>query len=207
MAGLREQQKQATRQKVLAAARDLFDQAGFEETTIRAIAERAKVSVGSVFTTFTSKADILSQVILERMDSLHAELEGVVPHLRGSTADRLCSLFGIHYEFQMRRSNLYLAYIGASFSPARERSFVRFGANPVLRAQAKTILLGGVERGDIPPGMDLDFVLDTVLALYGFNYLRVSDGAGAPELTAVIDRQMKLLFDGLTPRAGVNPSL
>lgn len=205
--GVRDQQKQATRAKVLAAARDLFDQAGYEQTTIRAIAERAKVSVGSVFTTFTSKADILSQVVFERMQALIAELEGVVPHLRGATAERLSSLFAIHYDFQMKRANLYLAYLGVSFSPAREKSFVRFGANPGLRAQARAILTGGVQRGEIAADADLDFVLDTALALYGFNYLRVSDGASATDLTAVIDRQMKLLFEGLAPRGTVNPSL
>jgi AcrR family transcriptional regulator len=205
--GVREQQKQATRLKVLTAARDLFDETGYADTTIRAIAQRAGVSVGSVFTTFISKADILSQVVLERMHALQAELERVAPHLRGSTPDRLCSLFAIHYEFQMRQANLYLAYIGASFSTAREEGFVRFGANPGLRAQAHGILKGGVERGDIPPGADLDFLLDTALALYGFNYLRVAEGADAAALTAVIDRQLKLLFDGLAPGAGVNPSL
>ena len=83
----------------------------------------------------------------------------------------------------------------------------RFGANPGLRAQARAILNAGVERGELAPQTDLDFVLDTALALYGFNYLRVSDGAEAGDLTAVIDRQIKLLFDGLSPQASVNPSL
>ncbi len=207
MAGLREQQKQATRGKVLRAARDLFDEIGYEPATIRAIAQRAGVSVGSVFTTFTSKADILSQVVLERMQTLHAELEGVTPHLRGTVADRLSSLMSIHYGFQMKRANLYLAYMGASFSPDREPGFVGFGDNPGLRAQVRAILQAGVERGELRAEADLDFVLDTVLALYGFNYLRVADRTDAEALTAVIDRQVKLLFDGLTPRAGVNPSL
>ena len=55
--GVRNEQKAATREKVLDAARDLFNEIGYDETTIRAIAERARVSVGSVFTTFASKAE------------------------------------------------------------------------------------------------------------------------------------------------------
>ena len=62
--GVRDDQKQATREKVLEAARDLFNETGYEETTIRAIAERAGVSVGSVFTTFASKAEVLSHGLL-----------------------------------------------------------------------------------------------------------------------------------------------
>ncbi|HEX6866218.1 MAG TPA: TetR/AcrR family transcriptional regulator [Caulobacteraceae bacterium] len=200
MAGVREQQKQATRQKVMDAARDLFDTAGYEETTIRAIAQKAGVSVGSVFTTFASKADILSQVIAERTQALAAELERVAPHLRGSLTDRLSALLAIHYDFQMRRPKLYLAYLSASFRAAHEPGFVRMGANPGLRAPVRAILEKAVERSELAPGVDLDLTMQTVIALYGFNYLRVAEGAGAADLTADMDRQLKLLFEGLKPR-------
>ena len=56
--GVRDDQKAATREKVLVAARDLFNEVGYEETTIRAIAERAGVSVGSVFTTFALRTGV-----------------------------------------------------------------------------------------------------------------------------------------------------
>ncbi len=200
MAGVREQQKQATRQKVMDAARDLFDSAGYEETTIRAIAQKAGVSVGSVFTTFASKADILSQVIAERTQALAAELERVAPHLRGSLTDRLSALLAIHYDFQMRRPKLYLAYISASFRPSHEAGFVRLGANPGLRAPVRGILERAVERGELAPGADVDQIMQTVIALYGFNYLQVADGATAAELTTAMDQQLKLLFQGLKPR-------
>lgn len=207
MAGLREQQKQATRTKVMDAARDLFDHVGYEETTIRAIAAKAGVSVGSVFTTFASKADILSQVIAERTAALTAELERVVPHLRGSTTDRISALIAIHYDFQMRRPKLYLAYLAASFRVSHEPGFVRMGANPGLQAPMREILQSAIERGEAPPDLDIDLTIETLVALYGFNYLRVADGATAADLTATIDRQLKLLFEGLRPRPGVNPAL
>ena len=95
--GLREEGKQATRRRVLAAARDLFDEVGFEEATIRMIAQRAGVSVGSVFTTFAGKIEILSHVMNDRLEGMYAELDRVVPHLRGHTADRLRSIMAVHY--------------------------------------------------------------------------------------------------------------
>src|SRR5689334_12109307 len=88
-ATLRQSQKEATRQRVLDAARDLFDSHGYQGTTIREIARLAQVSVGSVFTTFASKGEILSEVMQSRLDPLYAEIDRVMPHLRGSTADRL----------------------------------------------------------------------------------------------------------------------
>ena len=48
-------------------ARSLFNETGFEDTTVRAIADMAGVSVGSVFTTFASKSDILGQVMQDRL--------------------------------------------------------------------------------------------------------------------------------------------
>ena len=205
--GVREQQKQATRARVMDAARDLFDHVGYEETTIRAIAEKAGVSVGSVFTTFASKADILSQVIAERTAALTVELERVTPHLRGSLTDRLSSILAVHYDFQMRRPKLYLAYLAASFRASHEQGFVRMGANPGLQAPMRELLLGAIERGEAPTTLDIELAIETLVALYGFNYLRVAEGAGSADLTAVMDRQLRLLFEGLQPRAGVNPAL
>ena len=56
--GVRDDQKQATREKVLEAARDLFNDVGYEETTIRAIAERAGVELVrmEVWETSTNRA-------------------------------------------------------------------------------------------------------------------------------------------------------
>ena len=198
--GVREQQKQATRARVMDAARDLFDHVGYEETTIRAIAEKAGVSVGSVFTTFSSKADILSQVIAERTAALTTELERVAPHLRGSLTDRLSSILAVHYDFQMRRPKLYLAYLAASFRAEHEEGFVRMGANPGLQAPIREILQGATERGEAPAGLDVELAIETLVALYGFNYLRVAEGATATDLTALMDRQLGLLFEGLKTR-------
>jgi AcrR family transcriptional regulator len=198
--GVREQQKQATRARVLDAARDLFDSAGYEETTIRAIAQKAGVSVGSVFTTFSSKAQILGQIMMERIEALTVELERVTPHLRGTVMDRLSALLAIHYDFQMRRPKLYLAYLSVSFREAHEAGFVRIGANPGLRAPMRDILAAAVERDELPAGLDIELTIDTLVSLYGFNYLRVAEGADAQALTAFMDRELKLLFEGLTPR-------
>ena len=199
--GVREAQKLATRRRVLDAARDLFEEAGYEEATIRAIARRAKVSVGSVFTTFTSKADILAQVMIDRLDGLYEELGRVMPHLRGSTADRCRSFFAVHYAFETRRSRLFISYVAASFTWRADVARARFGANPVLRDMIRGLLVGGIARHDVRPDLDLDLVVDTLVAAYGWNFRLAVEGAAADEMIAAMDRQIGLIFDGLTPRA------
>src|SRR5690348_12737893 len=114
-AGVRQTQKEATRRRVMDAARELFDTQGYQGTTIREIARHAGVSVGSVFTTFASKYEILSQVMRDRLDGLYAELDRVIPHLRGPTVDRLRTMFAIHFAFEVRHKRLFLAYLAAAF--------------------------------------------------------------------------------------------
>jgi AcrR family transcriptional regulator len=201
--GVRENQKQETRRKVLDAARDLFNEIGYDETTIRAVAERAGVSVGSVFTTFSSKAHLLSQVMDDRVELLLHELQRIVPHLRGATADRLCSIFAIHYEFETRRDKLFLAHIAAAFSPNLEEGVIPYGQNARFRGMILETLQGGVARGDVCPEIDLDLALASLMAAYSWNYrLAAQQGADAAAMTELMDRQIMLLFRGIKPRQG-----
>ncbi|MBI5940939.1 MAG: TetR/AcrR family transcriptional regulator [Caulobacterales bacterium] len=198
MAGVRETQKQGTRRKVLEAARDLFNEIGYEESTIRAIAERAGVSVGSVFTTFASKADVLSQVMDDRVEALYAELDRVTRHLRGTTCDRVCSVFAIHYDFECRRVKLFLAHIAASFSPSLDASTIPYGRNSRFKGMLIDLLADGVERGEVRADADLELVLDTLMASYAWNYrLAAQQAADATAMTTIMERQVRLIFDGL----------
>jgi len=198
LAGVREAQKQTTRSKVLEAARELFNEIGYDETTIRAIAERAGVSVGSVFTTFDSKSDVPRQVMDDRVDALYAELDRVARHLRGSVVDRISSVFAIHYDFECRRVKLFLAHVAASFSPNLEPTTVPYGRNARFKDMLLTMMADGVERGEIRPDADLELVLDTLMAAYAWNYRHAAQrGADASVLTTLMERQVALIFEGL----------
>lgn len=56
---LREQHRQDTRRHIVAAARGLFQSAGFAGTTMEAVAERAGVSRATLFNYFPSKQSLL----------------------------------------------------------------------------------------------------------------------------------------------------
>jgi AcrR family transcriptional regulator len=201
--GVRDDQKAATREKVLEAARDLFNEVGYDETTIRAIAERAGVSVGSVFTTFASKAEVLSHVMEHRLSELYAEFDRVIPFLRGSTADRLSSIFAIHYEFETRRVKLFLAHVAASYNPNNDPGVTPYGRNPRLNQMLLDVMEEGVRKGEVRGDLDLPLIVDTLKAAYAWNYRMTAAAGGAlpaADMSAVMDKQIAVIAEGWRPR-------
>ncbi len=199
--GARDRQRAATRERVLNAARELFDEAGYQATTIRQIASRAGVSVGTVFTTFPSKSSILSQVMQDRLGPLYAELDHVAPLLRGSTADRLRSIFAIHFAFEAPRVRLFLAHIAAAYDPDTLPSDRPYGRTPRLQEMICECLAKGVAAGDVDPAVDRQEITDLLMAAYAWTYrLAAGRGASSEEMTTVMDRQIGLIAAGFLPR-------
>lgn len=197
----RQSQKAATRLRVLEAARDLFDTQGYVETTIRQIALRAEVSVGSVFTSFPSKGDILSQVMEDRLDGLYEEFARTLPHLRGTVGDRLKAVFTASFAFEAPRVNLFLAHIAATYDWTLSKTARPYGRTTSIRAIFGDLLSEGVARGEVSADADLDDALNLILAIYAWSYrLAAWHGAGAPEMTDAMHRQIDLIIDGLKPR-------
>lgn len=198
---LRQTQKEATRAKVLDAARELFESVGYQGATIREIARIAGVSVGSVFTSFASKGEMLSEVMGQRLELLYAELDRVVPHLRGSTPDRLRSIFAVHIAFEARRTRLFLAHIAAAYDWTLPATARPFGRTPRLVEMLKDCLAKGVEQGDVDPACDLDEVVEMLIAAYAWTYqLTITEGADAEAMTRAMDRRIGLIAEGFQAR-------
>ncbi|MCR5878425.1 TetR/AcrR family transcriptional regulator [Phenylobacterium sp. J367] len=201
LGGARHTRREATRNRVVASARELFETEGYDGTTIRAIARHAGVSVGSVFTTFASKGDILSQVMQDRLEPLYAELDRVMPHLRGSTPDRLRTMFAIHFSFEAQRLRLFLAHIAAAYDWTLSAAARPYGMTPRLQDIIRECLEKGVDEGDVDPAADHQDIIDLLMAAYAWTYrLVVRKNASADELIAVMDRQIGLVSEGFRPR-------
>ena len=197
----RQTQKEATRNRVIEAAKELYDTQGYQGTTIREIAAHAGVSVGSVFTTFASKYEVLSQVMADRLDGLYAELDRVMPHLRGATVDRLRTMFAIHFAFEVRHKRLFLAFISATYDWTLPPSSTPMGRNRRLQDIIGECLAKGVEAGDVAPDLNRQEVIDLLMAAYVWVYrLAAWHDADAPAMTEVMDRQIALIARGFQPR-------
>ena len=120
--------KQQTRAKVLAAARRLFSEQGYEGATIRDIAAAAGMSTGAVFANFTDKSDLFREIMLTDMTALAEAMDEAGGH--GATAeDSLLKIFVAGYRFY--QTQLPLARAAFSVGWSREDGPALRGAPPV----------------------------------------------------------------------------
>jgi AcrR family transcriptional regulator len=186
---------------VIDAARSLFEEIGFHDTTVRMIADRAGLSPGGVFTTFEDKVAILCQIVGERREILFQAIEAAAARLKGTACERLLAVLAMAHADEVPRLRMVAAYIGASY-----------GWNPRLEDEHRklhrrlahvigTILHDGVERGEIAAETDLDLLLEVLSSVYLRNY-RTALHAGFDEaaMNQRIARQFNLIFDGARPR-------
>ena len=64
--------KEATRQKVLQVAQELFDAQGFHETTSRDLASNVGIAAGTIFNYFPSKEAIVLQLVSDALEDAEA---------------------------------------------------------------------------------------------------------------------------------------
>ncbi|MDX2236746.1 MAG: helix-turn-helix domain-containing protein [Hyphomonadaceae bacterium] len=198
----RDHQREATRARVLDAARALFAERGYEEATIRDIAQRAGVAPGSVFTTFESKAELLQEIIYAQYEALDADL-AAAQRAEGGLIERLTAAYALVYRFETRQLRLLAEAVGASWTWSEQQEADNRQRLGVLLRHLIAILEEGVARGEVRGDIDLALFADMIFACYLRNYRRaIFDGWTSDQLAALLRRQVTLLLHGAAAKAG-----
>lgn len=188
--------KEATRQRVLDAARRLFSEKGYAETTLRQVAKEAGTSTGSVFTTFESKEDVLFAIVAEGYDAL-AEAISIESEGQDSAREKLKRGFAAAYRFEHGRLGLLMAQLGASWTwshafeaQSQARLAKPFGFILSLVGEAYA---SGELRAEVDPAVFADMLLGVYLRNFRHAWFRGLDPDAMAQMGA---RQIDVLFEG-----------
>jgi AcrR family transcriptional regulator len=96
--GLRERNKLDKRQRIRTAARELFAKRGYEAATLRQIATRAHVGLGTLFNYAQDKRDLIFLIFNEELAEVTENALRAAQSHR-SLVDQLIDIYKVHYEF------------------------------------------------------------------------------------------------------------
>jgi AcrR family transcriptional regulator len=161
--------KQQTRAKVLAAARRLFSEQGYEGATIRDIAAAAGMSTGAVFANFTDKSDLFREIMLTDMVALADAMSEAAAHGNG-VEDTLQKIFTAGYRFYQTQLPLARAAFSVGWSPEDGPALRSAPPVKVLLNLISAQLERGEQNGELTQGaaspLRAQMLFDAYLANY-----------------------------------------
>jgi AcrR family transcriptional regulator len=133
----------ATRRRILDAARDLAAEGGYDEVTMRKVAERAGVSAPTAYQYFSSKDHLLVDVMVDRVTTTTTALQGR-PSRAAAPVDRAVATLRRAVRQVEEQPTLYVALTRAYISGAPEVAHAR-GAMETSMSSWIDSALGSVE--------------------------------------------------------------
>ena len=184
--GIKERQerdREAVRRAILDAARDLFVSEGYNNVSMRKIAERIEYSPASIYSYFPSKDDIFFELAEEGFRLLSDPARAGRPDLAAlAPLDRVRATFWRLYEF----SRDYPQYFALMFVdrdvPRITREYERFGFVCDMKARLATLLQDCIEAKIFPASVDPAVgVRVLTMGILGVSVMRLSDRLGPTE--------------------------
>jgi len=193
---LRERKKQQTRDRILEAARDLFQLQGFDETSIDQVAERAQVSRATLFNYFSTKEGLLGGIadqelgwLEHRVNTELVSLPGAVSRIRETmrllVSDTLPFLRVTRYVFLDALQ--HVAGTGQDVTSLRLGDILR---KLVVEAQAQ-----GEIRPDLDPGEIAHAITGAYMAAL-FSWIATAPPP-SPTSMPLVESIVDMLFEGI----------
>jgi AcrR family transcriptional regulator len=189
----RSQARSVDLEKVVAAAAELFDKKGYQNTTMQDLAEYLGVTKPTLYTRTPSKSMLLEQIfkrVTAEADEVMASLEGTTFPNRIERALRGWTFSSVKLQ----------AHYRVFFSDERElppqvlKSFRKWSAKRI--DNLRLMIEEGQECGAFRPDLDARVVAFDVIAV-GHWTAKWYDGKGSLTLEQIADTQCKLFLGGL----------
>jgi len=188
--------KQQTRAKVLAAARRLFSEHGYEGATIRDIAAEAGMSTGAVFANFTDKSDLFLEIMGQDLLALIEAMREAAAKGRG-LEDSLLKMFTAGYGFYRAQLPLARAAFTVAWSPDHGRILRGTPEMHQLQELFTEQVAAAVQRGELGQEAEVKLRGQMLFEAYTSNYPHaVFEGWSLEALQARARDQIRILLAG-----------
>jgi AcrR family transcriptional regulator len=148
-----ERERQAVREAILQAARDLFTTEGYRNVSMRKIAERIEYSPAAIYSYFASKDDIFFALAEEGFRRLVAYGQAARKEL-ADPLDGLRRSLWAFYEFSKDHPEYFeLMFVDRSV-PSLSQDFERFEFFRETSARAEADIRACIDRGLFSKGLD-----------------------------------------------------
>lgn len=201
----RTRERQETREKILAAARDMFAEEGYDAVTMRAIAERIEYTPTAIYHHFENKQALLSELC-------QREFEGLAAHFKGHASpndpvERILAVGEAYLrfaeEFPSQYRFMFMTVLPRVEHP--EQYIAESRDNPERNAYAflRDACRSAIEQGRIRPEIDDADQLAQILwgTVHGMISLRITkrhhDWVPWRELRATARMAMQILLRGI----------
>lgn len=203
----RAEQKQRTRQRLLTAAREVFETQGFAGANLRLIAEQAGIAPGTIFVHFQDKRDLLHAALFEDLASTLALALAQEPGPSLETwLARLTDHLLNYYESRPALSRILLQESLLADPPWAERFAAQIGeAHQAIVRRAELAR----QKGELRPDADLALFAAAYLAFYMFGLIAWAQRTH-PDPRRLIQRMTAQHLMALRPepeRAGDSPNV
>src|SRR3989344_7713990 len=195
--------KQQTRLKVLAAARRLFSEQGYEGATIRDIAAAAGMSTGAVFANFTDKSDLFREIMVDDMEALSAAMRDAATRGR-NVEDAVLKIFMAGYTFYKSRLQLARAAFSVSWDKDGGPTLRGISSSTAFQDLFAEQLTAAVERGELSQEAEVKLRSQMLFDAYLSNFPQaIFEGWSLDALQARARDQIRILLAGA--RRGRSP--
>lgn len=189
------------RQSILSAARELFIEHGYKDTSMDDVAERADVGKGTLYLVSESKADLFYQVVEADLQLWAQAISAFVDSSRPA-AENLRQM-AVHGALHLAQHPLTRDLFSGAHHGVLPRWVDRFQA---LRVRGRAIVVAalklGIQRGELDPSLDVEAIAAVIQDCTHASYTLYGDtwAADTKLATERIEARVDLWLNGLLPR-------
>jgi TetR/AcrR family transcriptional regulator, fatty acid metabolism regulator protein len=202
---LRQRKKDGRRAAILAAARTIFSEKGYEAAAIAEVARLAGVADGTIYRHFANKKDLLYQVMQTFHEAVIADMEAEVRSAE-DFAGRLYRLIRHHLAVFIEDADLCRLFIREVRTADDYYNSLVHGLNRRYTSILLVILKQGLASGEVSAEVNPKVVRDLVYGTIEHLAWRMANGGRALRMDAAARQLCYIVLNGIgstrTSRAG-----